>query len=254
MIQDEQSRGKSKTESGRRMLGLERLDANTATVLATIVGPILAVQAQKMVERATASRQRREWVFSTLMATRQARLSIDHVRALNMIDLAFYGFRVPLTGMIWRNKKSKAVIRAWHVYHAHLSLPPERRVQTEADQRDWGGRADELFTNLLDCLADSTKYEFDRDELRSGSYSPEAHGNVEMQQDAIRRLTLEVLEGKKHVPMDVKSWPVDPTATDQQRNVQNELLENQRELLNDLKRILDKLSDHATASALPKSE
>ncbi|WP_244186706.1 DUF6680 family protein [Paraburkholderia steynii] len=63
-------------------------------VISTILGPILTVQAQKFVERARASAQRRDWVFSTLMATRQARVSFDDVRALNMIDLTFYGRRV----------------------------------------------------------------------------------------------------------------------------------------------------------------
>ncbi|MBG1249207.1 hypothetical protein F4W02_18855 [Burkholderia pseudomallei] len=74
------------------------------TVAATVAGPILAVQAQKWVERARASAQRRDWIFGTLMATRQDRVSMEHVRALNMIDLAFYGTRV--LGKVWRRKWS----------------------------------------------------------------------------------------------------------------------------------------------------
>jgi len=68
-------------------------NAEMLMVLATIVGPIAAVQAQKWVERARASVQRQEWVFITLMATRQDKLGQEHVRALNSIDLAFYGTR-----------------------------------------------------------------------------------------------------------------------------------------------------------------
>ncbi|MGZ7172458.1 DUF6680 family protein [Burkholderia gladioli] len=68
---------------------------------ATLLGPVLAVQAQKWVERAREATNRKQSVFTTLMATRQSRVSIDHVRALNSIDLAFYGRRVlgvPLRG------------------------------------------------------------------------------------------------------------------------------------------------------------
>jgi hypothetical protein len=66
-------------------------------------------------------------------------------------------------------------VTAWHTYHAHLTLPTVRRPKNEAEQRDWGGRGDELFTNLLDRLAVANKFQFERNQLKSGSYSPEAH-------------------------------------------------------------------------------
>ena len=59
------------------------------TILAVILGPILAVQAQKAIERWRERRNRKLWVFKTLMATRGSRLSPNHVQALNMIDLEF---------------------------------------------------------------------------------------------------------------------------------------------------------------------
>jgi len=51
-------------------------------VCATVVGPILAVQAQKAVERARERRGRKAWLFHSLMATRAARVSPEHVQAL----------------------------------------------------------------------------------------------------------------------------------------------------------------------------
>jgi len=44
-----------------------------AIICATLLGPILAVQAQKWVERATESR-RRKWIFETIMANRATRV------------------------------------------------------------------------------------------------------------------------------------------------------------------------------------
>ena len=43
---------------------------------ATILGPILAVQAQKAIERFRERRGRKLWVFHTLMGTRAARLAV----------------------------------------------------------------------------------------------------------------------------------------------------------------------------------
>lgn len=65
--------------------------------------------------------------------------------------------------------RSQAVLDAWHDYHAHLNLPPERRPQNDAEQRDWTGRGDELFTNLLDRLATATNFKFDRDQKRAAT-------------------------------------------------------------------------------------
>jgi RNA polymerase-binding transcription factor DksA len=204
----------------KKMWGLETKD--WVTIAATIAGPILAVQAQKWVERARASAQRRDWIFTTLMGTRQARVSFDHVRALNMIDLAYYGTRIPVFGWVWRNKREKEVLTTWHDYHTHLSLPADgHRPQNEAEQRDWNGRGDELFTNLLDRLA------------------------VELQQQAMRHLAIEVLAGNKPLSMEVKAWPIDAAVAEQQRNTQAELVQNQREMVADFKQILERLTEHA---------
>jgi hypothetical protein len=75
-------------------------------ILATVAGPILAVQAQKWVERATEKRRQRLLIFTTLMTTRATRLAADHVQALNMIDLLFSD----------KNTKDKTVLDAWRLY------------------------------------------------------------------------------------------------------------------------------------------
>jgi hypothetical protein len=59
------------------------------TLIAVIVGPVLAVQAQKYIERRREERIRKVFLFRELMATRAARLSQRHVEALNLIDLEY---------------------------------------------------------------------------------------------------------------------------------------------------------------------
>src|SRR5438034_8791127 len=103
-------------------------------VSATVLGPVLAVQAQKWVERSREKRNRKDWVFLTLMATRAATLSGEHVRALNTIDLAFYGSRV--LGRNIRSRKDQSVIDAWREYYDHLNSGP-RDDAPEAEKIQW---------------------------------------------------------------------------------------------------------------------
>ena len=78
--------------------------ADALLILAAIVGPIAAVQAQKWIERAREVRTRKLNIFHTLMATRGLRwASLDHVQALNSIDLFFNS----------KSSKDKSVIVAW---------------------------------------------------------------------------------------------------------------------------------------------
>ncbi len=49
------------------------------TITAIIIGPILAVQVQKKIERWRQERERKIWVFKSLMATRGIPLSARHL-------------------------------------------------------------------------------------------------------------------------------------------------------------------------------
>ena len=65
--------------------------AEVLMVIALLAGSIAAVQVQKRLDRLREEHGRKIWIFKTLMATRAAVLSPDHVQALNMIDLEFRG-------------------------------------------------------------------------------------------------------------------------------------------------------------------
>ena len=58
-------------------------------VLATLGGPVLAVQTQKFIERAGENRRQKLAIFATLMANRATRLNDDYIRALNSFELRF---------------------------------------------------------------------------------------------------------------------------------------------------------------------
>ncbi|HTQ35441.1 MAG TPA: DUF6680 family protein [Steroidobacteraceae bacterium] len=173
-----------------------------AVVFATLLGPILAVQAQKAIEHARERRGRKSYVFHQLMATRAARVSAEHVQGLNSIDLAFYGRKI--LGVHRRSKGEEAALAAWKEYHDHLSTPAEPDTQ-----RIWNVRSEELFINLLATMAADVGYVFDRVELKKGAYSPIAHGQIEDEQTKIRHGVLSVLSGETPLKMEVTSFPAD---------------------------------------------
>ena len=179
--------------------------ANTLIISATLLGPILAVQAQKAIERIRERRQRKLWVFHTLMATRAARLSTEHVQALNMIDLTFYGHRV--LGIQRRSRREQTVLNSWREYLDHLE------TSFEDDQAvNWRVRGEELFVNLLNAIAVDVDFTFDRVQLKKHIYSPVAHGRLEEEQEKLRRLAIDVLSGASPLSMNVASLPIDQDA------------------------------------------
>jgi len=182
-------------------------------VCATLLGPIIAVQVQKAVEAAREGRGQKRWVFHQLMTTRAAPLSPQHVQALNMIDLAFYG-KGPR-----RKAKEQRVIDLWKEHMDHLS---DRALQ-DRDPDAWHDKLQDSHVNLLMSIADDVGYAFDRVQLRKGAYNPQAHGMLEHEQTQLRRLAIAVLEGRNALTMNVASFPVDEDALQVQAELSNRL-------------------------------
>jgi len=175
----------------------------------TVAGPILAVQAQKWVELLRAEANKQAWIFETLMTTRGARLSHEHVRALNAIDLAFYGRRI--FGTVRRTREAQDVIDAWRNYHSHLNTNVPTTPEGNAT---WGATSEERFVNLLAALAKANHYRFDRSQLQSGGYTPMAYTNVDQEQQALRLGLLQVLAGVRAFPVEARRGsraPVSPS-------------------------------------------
>ncbi|MFP4895624.1 DUF6680 family protein [Paraburkholderia sp. EG304] len=161
---------------------------------ATFAGPVFAVQAQKWIELSKDSENRKKALFQTLMATRGARLSREHVGALNMIDLTYYG---PVRlGRNQRSKAEQAVLDAWKEYLDHLSTAEPTQ---EAAKSAFYGSREELFINLLVALAKERRFSFDRVQLKKGAYAPMAHGMIEEKQLAMLDGAAEVFGGRRPI-------------------------------------------------------
>jgi len=178
-----------------------------AIVTATLLGPILAVQAQKTIERWRDIRRQKLWVFSTLMSTRAARLVPDHIRALNMIDLVFYGTR--RFGMDRRSNSEQAVLNKWKEYLDELAELWNAAANNEARI----AHRVEIFLDLLENIGADVGFKFDRVQLKKGAYQPIAHNAENEEQQQLRRAAIAVLDGTHSLKMDIAKFPVNEAAT-----------------------------------------
>ncbi|MDO6537966.1 hypothetical protein Q4524_05190 [Alteromonas stellipolaris] len=159
-------------------------------ILAVFLGPIVAVQLTKFLDAKKEKRQRKLDIFKTLMATRSYATSWDHVMTLNRIDLEFE----------LAQPKEKAVVEAWKQY---LDLLGDKTITGE----QWGTKRVELLVELLYKMALVLDYDFDKTHIKNSSYSPMVHGNIDAQQAKIREGILEILDGKRGLPMNITNWP-----------------------------------------------
>jgi hypothetical protein len=155
------------------------------TILAIILGPIIALWLQRLSERRRELRARKMTIFKELMATRALKISPRHVEALNAIEVEFASGR----------GSDKRVRDAWRLYLDHLNQPA---VQDDApDRRRWVDRANELLIELLFEMSRALNFEFDRVSLKNAVYSPRAHGELEEDQFLLRKFLLELMQGKR---------------------------------------------------------
>ena len=159
-------------------------------ILAVFLGPIVAVQLTEYLDAKKEKRQRKMDIFKTLMSTRSYSTSWDHVMTLNRIDLEFEV----------SHPKEKAVVEAWKQY---LDLLGDKTISGE----QWSAKKVELLVELLHKMALVLDYDFDKTHIKNSSYSPVAHGDMENQQAKIREGIIDILEGKRVVPMNITSWP-----------------------------------------------
>lgn len=59
----------------------------------------------------------------------------------------------------------------------------------------------DLLVELLYRMAQVLNYDFDKTHIKTSAYSPMVHGVTEDEQKALRQGLLEVLEGKRQIPI-----------------------------------------------------
>lgn len=161
-----------------------------AIIFATLLGPILAVQAQGFTDERRDAKRRRMEIFHTLMRTRALTLSPTHVQALNDVPLEFAG------------KPYAAVRTAWKVYLNHMG--------NDTSHANWGARRVELLVSLLQTMGKALNYSFDAVQLEKDVYQPLAHNQHEEDMHAIRKGVAALFRDSHPLPLAVEKMPTDP--------------------------------------------
>lgn len=180
-------------------------------ILAVFLGPIVAVRITRYIDDRKEKRERQLNIFRVLMATRAATLSPGHIEALNLIDVEFET----------RVKKNKKILSAWRAYLNHVG-------DRNFPQETWYSRRTELLIKILHEMSIVLNYDFDETQIKTSVYSPEAHGEMEDDQTAIRRGLRNVVEGKTVIPMYVVNLP----DTQQGRNTENDVQQANKQIDN----------------------
>jgi len=131
-------------------------------------------------------------VFRTLMRTRRVRLNPDHVGALNLVEIEFYG--------------EDAVIESWRAYWNHLRLVVPAGL-TEDRQRQFFQERDALLTKLLHAIPKTLRFHIEQLDILEGGYAPQGWLDDEQTLRQVRALTLDILSGKRGIPVVPLSLP-----------------------------------------------
>jgi hypothetical protein len=144
------------------------------TVAAIVLGPILALFAQRALDWLREKKKQRVQVYLTAMALRSWWLHLDSVRALNSIDTVF-------------DKRSDKPVRdAWEavIVHAYTPRPldPDR-----AGQQVWDQRLLDLRMDLYQRMGVAVGYDHTLDYIKNHGYIPQHYGEVENELSQIRK-------------------------------------------------------------------
>ncbi len=170
-------------------------------ILAILMAPLLAIQVQKFIERRKEEKTRKMQVFRALMATRATPLYPQHVEALNMVDIEFFG-----------NKK---ITESWKLLLDNfVNYPKDTKDQDYKVKLDaCTEKSQDLLADLLYEMAKSLNYTFDKVHLKRGAYIPKGHVDYILDQEFIRRAFVGVLLGQVPIPIRVVNMPSEEIQT-----------------------------------------
>lgn len=170
-------------------------------ILAVLLSPFLAVFAQRKIDLAREKRNHRLWIFRTLMATRGNRLALEHVQALNSIELFFDN-----------PQKDKNIVEKWNEYLDHFSQgPKEGDKDYSAKLNSWLEKGDDLLADLLQTMGKSLGYDFDKVKIKRGIYIPRGHGEELNVQFLIRKGLVDIITGKSALNVKVNEQVAEST-------------------------------------------
>ena len=161
-----------------------------ATIAAIVLGPVLAVKVSIRREEAREVMRRKYAILITLMRTRRMYMHVDHVGALNAVQLVFY--------------RDQAVLSAFRSYITNLNEPipnPGKQLEHFIERRN------DLFIELLFAICEVVGSKIDKRDLEKLAYVPAGWATEEEQTRIFRQGMIEVLNGRRPLPITAFTAP-----------------------------------------------
>jgi hypothetical protein len=180
-------------------------------IAATLAGPVVAVQTQKWIEKATERRNARRQIFYDLMENRATRLNETYTRALNRIDIEFSERK-------WFvSRKDRGVIDAWRSLFGELQNGLSENETDPGKIAAWNDRVADLLIDLLSAMSNALGFSFSKEQLKRGTYYPRGHVEREQAQLAILHGMRQIMEGRVSFPVRMTEVPNSPEAVELQK-------------------------------------
>ena len=164
------------------------------TILALLLGPILAVCITRYIDNCREQKQRKMELFRALMQFRQWPLHTDYVSALNLIEVEFY--------------QDEDVIKKWKVLYEHFNNFALQQ-DDKAHEEEFSNKRDKYTTQLIEEMAKNLGIKLEAMELYKSGYIPQYWQNLEYENNFIRQLAISLLKGETNLPVHISNLPVE---------------------------------------------
>ncbi|PJI91643.1 hypothetical protein BC777_0475 [Yoonia maricola] len=176
------------------------------TIAAIVLGPIIAVFLAQQLQKSEQEKQKRLFVFRTLMTTRRMVLSPDRVQALNLIEVEFSSYPKVMG-------KFRELLAVYNDVARWKSDDESVRKKVLED-------VDDKTAELLGQIGKTLGYKLNDLDLLRGGYAPEAFGLLEQQQAEIREFLAGLNRGDRLLPVAVVDYRHSEKLLEQARDAQ----------------------------------
>jgi hypothetical protein len=132
------------------------------TLLAIVVGPVLALWMQRILDIGRDKKKAKQTLYFNLMRHRDQWYHVERIQALNSIEVVF--------------SSDKKVLAKWKEFvdHARTKKPTD-----EAGKAEWNATLDTTLCDLYQVVGNSVGYHFDLKQIKQGAYLPQLHSDLD---------------------------------------------------------------------------
>ncbi|MBB4303008.1 hypothetical protein GGD81_002046 [Rhodobium orientis] len=187
------------------------------TIAGIVIGPLAAVLIAQHLQNRKEKRERRMNVFRTLMRTRRTPMTLEHVGALNLIEIEF--------------ADKKQIIDAWRRLFEHLGTMHNRypgEVYIDGDTLEQKNYKDDLFwrrinnerhtllAKTLHSMAREMGFKIEQLEIFEGGYTPQGWEDEQLEARIVRKSFIDLLHGRRLLPVVLIGGENDSSGVDEQ--------------------------------------